>query len=366
MHLDLSDFEPTTELARAKTLPARWYVDPDFWSFERERIFARCWQLLCAVADVSRRGDHVSVEIAGEPVVVVRGDDARLRAFSNVCRHRAGPVACGRGNRKTLQCFYHGWTYGLDGRLLRAPEFDGVRDWDPQEVRLPEIEVRTWGPFVLGNLDRSAAPLEEAFGEIRTAVEASDLAFEGVELMERREYRIRCNWKVYVDNYLEGYHIPIAHPALFRELDYDRYRVDTYRLHSAQFAPMRRSRNEGDQQGRVYGEDEPGPLYYWVFPNLMLNFYPGSLQLNLVLPIDHENTLTIFEWYTRGDDGTSRDRLARSIAFSEQVQQEDIFLCESVQRGLRSRTYGQGRFSVRRENGVHHFQSLVHEFLTRA
>jgi choline monooxygenase len=186
--------------------------------------------------------------------------------------------------------------------------------------------------------------------------------------VERRDYTVACNWKVYVDNYLEGYHIPIAHPGLFRELDYNEYRVDTFANYSSQYAPIRPAK-EGEIQGRdrryVRDEAESRALYYWLFPNVMLNFYPDNLSINIILPLDHERTLTIFEWYF-AEPGTGQgwESMQQTIAFSDEIQLEDINICEAVQKGLKSRAYDQGRFSVKRENGVHHFQSLVYRHLT--
>jgi choline monooxygenase len=362
--MDLTDFRPTNALPKAETMPARWYLEPEIFALEQERIFGCCWQFFGPVTELRERGDYVTGEMAGEPIVVVRGEDETLRAFSNVCRHRAGPVSAGRGNRRSFQCGYHGWTYGLDGRLLRAPEMEGIENWEASRVCLPQYQAATWGPFVFATLDASPSPLEQTLGDIQSRVQARHLTFDDVHLVERRVYDIRCNWKVYVDNFLEGYHVPIVHPALFRELDYDRYRVETSRYYSSQDAPLRATDAEKRDETRVYGARDHGPLYFWVFPNLMLNFYPGNLQVNLVIPVDHGNTRTVFEWYAPAGRAVD-EKLESSIELSEQIQREDMSICESVQRGLSSRAYDRGRFSVKRENGVHHFQLLVHEFLTR-
>jgi choline monooxygenase len=182
---------------------------------------------------------------------------------------------------------------------------------------------------------------------------------------ERRDYVINCNWKVYVDNYLESYHIPIAHPGLMREIDYAHYRTDTFRYYSQQFAPIRAMKTE-DSGERFYapGTGLQQALYFWIFPNLMLNIYPDNISTNIIVPLSAEKTLTIFEWFFHdADQPKTRERIERAITFSDEVQQEDITLCENVQRGLRSCTYDRGRYSVKRENGVHHFHMLLSEFL---
>lgn len=367
--LDLSDYTPSADLAAAETMPARWYIEPRFLDLEKRKIFWKTWQPVGRADMVLRPGDYFTCEVTGERLVVARGQDGALRAFFNVCAHRAGPVAVGKGNRRSLQCKYHGWTYALDGRLLAAPEFEGVKHWDKDSVCLPQVRVQEWGPFIFVNLADDAPDFMDIYGPIDAEIRRKGFEIGRMRAMERRDYIIACNWKVYVDNYLEGYHVPIAHPGLFRELDYEQYRVDTFRYYSSQYAPIRPAK-EGEIQGRdrryVRTEGEAEALYYWIFPNTMLNIYPDNMSINIILPLDHERTLTIFEWYFE-EPGTGEgwESMQQTIAFSDEIQQEDIEICEAVQQGLKSRAYDRGRFSVKRENGVHHFQVLVHEFLTQ-
>ena len=367
---DLSDYDFTPDLAYASTLPARWYTDPAFLMLETDTIFAKTWQPVGRVELVQRHGDFFTCDLAGEPLVITRNKDGRLRGFYNVCRHRAGPVASGKGNRKSLQCRYHGWTYGLDGRLLNAPEFEGVANWRKENVCLTPVRVAEWGPLIMACLDEDAPPLDTILGSIEREVAVKNIPMAKMGLIERRDYTINCNWKVYIDNYLEGYHIPMAHPGLFREIDYEQYRVDTFATFSKQHAPMRPASDVAalDRDRRfLRTEAEEEALYYWVFPNFMLNFYPDNLQINVVLPLGHNRTLTIFEWYfEQPGTGASWESMQNAIAFSDEVQQEDIIICETVQKGLQSRSYDSGRFSVQRENGVHHFHSLVYNYLTRS
>jgi choline monooxygenase len=319
-------------------------------------VFGRTWQLVGREDQVALPGRFFTAEVAGEPLLIARGGDSRLRALSNVCRHRAGPVAAGEGVCQAFRCGYHGWSYGLDGRLVNTPEFDAVEDFRKEEHGLPEFPLEVWLGLLFVNLDPS--PGGPAFRQTLEDLPAR-LAARGLEAMRpaaRKEWTVGCNWKVYVDNYLEGYHIPIVHPGLMKEIDYARYRTQTRRHSSEQHAPIKAEK--GGRMRKEHPDDEA--RFFWVYPNLMLNVYPDNFSTNLVLPLSHDRTLTVFEWYFR-DPGSAetRDRLAETVAFSDEIQREDIAICQAVQKGLKSRTYDRGRYSVARENGVHHFHSLL-------
>lgn len=349
-------------LSSAHTIPSSWYTGAQLLETEKESIFWHTWQPVGHRAKVLNPGSYLAVEILGEPCAIVRGNDGVLRAFSNVCRHRASTIVEGDGCAKSLRCPYHGWTYSLEGSLLVAPEFEGVENWNRSEVRLPAMRVEEWGPFVFLNVDSQAPPLREVLGAIPEQVEAIGCPVDGLHFSYRRDYLINCNWKVYVDNYLEGYHLPVAHPSLFRELDYREYRVDTFRNYSSQHAPIRPPR-PGRDEARRYTSSSDTALYFWIFPNFMLNVYPDNLSSNIILPVGHDKTLTIFEWFTYPNGAEPKDISPDIVAFSDEIQQEDIRICENVQKGLASRSYDRGRYSVKRENGVYHFHCLLEEFL---
>jgi choline monooxygenase len=336
------------------------YTDPEILKEERSKIFHRTWQLVGRAEQVQQPGSFFTAEVLGEPVVVVRDLEGQLRAFHNVCRHRAGPVAQGTGCARHFRCLYHGWTYTLDGRLIGTHEVDGMEFFDRSTMPLPSVRLETWGQFLFVNFDPVAPSLLSFLEEIPAM--AAGLPVESVRFAERRDYVIACNWKVYVDNYLEGYHIPVAHPGLMKEIDYASYRTETWRYTSRQHAPLKPSRpSESD---RTYVPTAAGQeaLYFWVFPNLMLNLYPDNLSTNLIIPLGHDKTLTIFEWFFV-DPAQQQERVRRAVEFSDQVQQEDIQICEAVQKGLNSISYDRGRYAPKRENGVHHFHSLLLEFL---
>ena len=200
------DFSVDERLARAATLPAPLYTDPAVLAAEKTRVFGASWQLVGRADQVARPGDFFTARVADEEVLVVRGEDEKLRALSNVCRHRAGPVASGAGSCRALRCGYHGWTYGLDGRLLATPEFEGVENFRREDVRLPEFSVATWIGLVFANLDARAPALAATLEDLSGRLEEKGLG--SMRFAFRREWTLDCNWKVYVDNYLEGYHIP--------------------------------------------------------------------------------------------------------------------------------------------------------------
>ena len=355
-------FDP--DIARASTIPARLYNDPVYLELERERIFAATWQLVGRQDQLLEHGAYITAEVGMDSVVVLRDGDT-LRGFHNVCLHRAGPVAQGCGQRGTLQCRYHGWTYRLDGSLLRAPEMEDTCNFTPENMRLRPVQVAQWGPLVFVNLNGKAPPLLEMLEDVPQRV--APFHCERMQYVTSRSWELACNWKVYVDNYLEGYHLPVVHPGLHKELDYDQYRVEPHRYFSIQHAPLRPV--HGGNPDRRYDPaktDVAEAVYVWLFPNVMLNVYMGQMQTNTVIPLSHDCTRVTFDWYaiTPPADDVARAEFTRLQEFSDQIQDEDIEICEAVQRNLRSRVYDRGRYSAKRENGVHHFHSLLHEFLT--
>ena len=332
-----------------KTLPGVAYHSPETYALDTERVFYRNWIYACRAERVARPGAWLRLEIAGESILVVRGKDEQLRAFYNVCRHRAGPLAnCDGRGAKRLRCQYHGWTYALDGRLLAAPEMGDAQDFSIDAVRLPQARVAQWRGLVFVALG-DAPPFAELVDGIDARVGAD--AMHGYAFARRVAYELDCDWKVYVDNYLEGYHVPHIHPELNRMLDYRSYVTELARWHSLQWSPL-------ESAGELYGNGEA--LYYWLWPNTMLNLLPGRVQTNRVLPLAGNRCRVEFDFY-HPQDASDAQRHERDLAFSDLVQREDIDICERVQRGLASGSYVAGRLNPKRESGVHHFHELLRE-----
>jgi len=346
-------------IACAWTLPARLYTDSSVFSAEQEQIFARTWQLVGHRRQVEKAGDFFTTQVANEPLLVVRGNDARLRGFFNVCRHRAGPAAEGCGSRKVFRCVYHGWTYALDGTLIHSTEMDGVEGFRHEDFALLPARCEEWFDLIFVNLDPLAPPLVDSLGALRPMAER--FPFRSMKFFERRTYDMKCNWKTYVDNYLEGFHLPTVHPGLNRELAFNAYTVEPHAQGVRQFSPIRGAQS-GDAAPRRYQENREDLTadYFWLFPNWMLNCYPDNLSVNMIVPVETERTMAIFDFYLIEKDlGTAAAR--SSVDFSHQVQIEDIGICEAVQKNLHSRSYQRGRFSATQEKGVHAFHRIYAE-----
>jgi choline monooxygenase len=360
-HMSLPELNIDADIARAWSIPAPWYVSAEALEIEEEKIFRRTWQVVGHRSQVEKAGDYFTCELAGEPLLIVRGAGGELRGFYNVCRHRAGPPAEGCGSRKLFRCGYHGWTYGLDGALISAPEFEGVQEFDPADFTLRSVRVEEWFNLVFVNLDDQAEPLLPSLDEL--PAQAERFNFAAMKLSERRTYDMKCNWKTYVDNYLEGYHLPSVHPSLNRELDYNAYAVEPYRWHVRQWSPIRGAQ-AGDKTPRRYqgASEDQTTDYFWIFPNWMLNCYPDNVSLNIIVPLGPERTLGIFEWYLPEKDLGS-EAAKKSVAFSDEIQIEDVAICETVQKNLHSRSYRHGRYSVKQEKGVHAFHRMYAEIM---
>jgi choline monooxygenase len=352
----LVEFNPELPLERASTLPASWYRHPDLLDLERRAVFHASWQPVALAHQVAGSGSFATADLLGEPIAVVRDQEGTLRAFANVCRHRGARVLhepCGQATR--LRCHYHGWTYDLAGHLRGVPEFDGVADFRREENGLPPWPVATWGPFAwvhLGQPTDQAAELAEPNRQLTPA------GFDTLTWVERREYDLACNWKVFVDNYLDGgYHINTIHPGLAGVIDYSQYRAEIYPTSSVQLGPLKPP-DADDPVARVRTGTQA--QYWWIYPNVMINLTEGVMDTNIVLPLGVDRCWVIFDFYfARTEAEPDRAFNQQSIAVGHQVQLEDMNICAEVQRGLASRTYRAGRFSVKREGPGYAFHQLL-------
>jgi choline monooxygenase len=334
----------------AQALPARFYSGATSLERDRRAVFAHGWELLAPADQLAGRGDHVVGEIAGVPLLLVRDDDGTLRALHNVCRHRAGPLAtCNGRGAKRLRCHYHGWSYALDGRLLSASEMDDAFDFDVASIHLPEAHVAEWRGLVFAALE-TRVPFADLIADVDARL--GDRPLDTYVFHRHYDYDIACDWKNYIDNYLEGYHVPHIHPELNRVLDYRDYIVETGRWHSLQHSPLA-------SDAELYGDGEA--LYWFVWPNTLLNVLPDRMQTNRVTPLAPGKCRVTFDYFYPPDANDLESRHVSDHAFSDLVQQQDVGMCELVQRGLDSGSYHAGHLNPKRENGVHHFHELLRE-----
>jgi choline monooxygenase len=360
-----------TELAHeralepGRTLPADYYTDSEIFQREKAEIFGEYWQYAGPIERLAHPGDFITYRAGDVPVVVVRGSEGQLRAFANVCRHRGTEVVQeASGNRRTLQCPYHGWTYGLDGRLRAAPRMKEEPDFRVEDHALPELGVEAWGPFVFVNPNPAAISLSQQLGDLSDILDKCGVNLDSVHYHSRLEYDMRCNWKIVVENFSECYHCPIAHPSLADLLDMNAYRVVEHGYVQTHVAPLRAKPKDDTEDWHGGWDVRKGYVhegsFNFVWPNFMLNVYPGpgNVSTNLIHPLGTDRTLAVYEFFF-SDDVSDHDR-SEIKDYVDLIQREDIPLCESVQRGMMSGFFDQGTLMSSRENGIQHFQALVH------
>ena len=342
--------EPS-ELTSATVLDPVWYVDPALHEFDQSHILAHHWQVVAPVSAVAGLGDSLARHIAGVPIALVRTEDG-LRGYLNICPHRAGPVVpCDARGQSQLRCGYHGWTYNLQGQLINAPRMREADQFNEQDVRLQPIDTMEWGGMVFARLE-GTLPFADWLQGLNTLVPEHTLS--EMEHRISRVYDVDANWKLYVDNFLEGYHLPFVHPDLTQVVDFPNYVTELGRWWSVQRSPV-----PADSGAYAAGE----AFYFFVYPNTMLNVMPGRLQTNRVIALGHDRCRVEFDFYY---DAANAHRQEEDVRFTEQVQEEDRVVCEHVQAGYASGRYRPGRLSPARESAVHHWQNLLRDAYRQA
>ena len=359
----IQSYNPDAPLEHALTIPATWYVDQRLYQLELQTVFPHSWQVVGRIDQVREPGQYVTSEIAGEPIVVVRGTDRVLRGFFNVCRHHAAAVMTEpEGRANNLRCPYHGWTYSLTGELKGTPDFSGVCDFDRGANGLVPVDIAVWENWVFATLDsehqQNPSPNLENFLGPNLIGQIRSLSLQNLHWVERRHYYFDCNWKVFVDNYLDGgYHVPYLHKGLDSVLDYSKYTIENGPRFCLQSSPIVSEGAEAETGAVRQGERA---FYYWIYPNFMINWYDGVMDTNIVIPHGIDKTEVIFDFYFPDVSDSARERNRASIEVGQRIQDEDVSICRSVQRGLNSRAYKAGRLSVRREAGEHLFHRLLY------
>lgn len=326
------------------TMPARWYGDPDIHRAERERIFSRQWLWVGREETVSEPGRYLTAAPAGFPLFVRRGEDGALRGFHNVCRHRASMLLTEPSGRcDAIACPYHGWHYRSDGTLDHVPPpFGAAADFPKDELSLFPISVETWKDLVFVCLDRAAPPLASWLGPVARAIDRAAPA--RVVFDREAEFLVACNWKTYVDNYQEGYHIPPLHPGLNRDLDWKRYRVINDEGGSTHEAPAKKR------------STHPG-VFGWRFPNFAFSSYAEGLSFLRMEPVGPAQTRIVYHFYRPA--GVSTEDFQPMVDYGIQISEEDQWIVPLIQRNLDAGIYERGPLSPRHENGVFHFHEMV-------
>ena len=341
------------------TYPWSWYSDPDVLRAEEERIFARSWHYVGHAGQLGRAGDYFTTVVGRTPLVVTRAHDGEVRALVNVCRHRGSVVAEGAGNVTTLQCPYHAWTYGLEGRLRAAPR----ATFDVADVSLAPARLDTWGPFLFVTPNAGAAPLAHVLGDVPERVAECGIDVDALRFHHRTEWTVEANWKVVCENFLECYHCPVAHKGFSALVDVspDAYRLEANGLVSSQFGPVRAN---GHAAYDAAGEVSHGQ-YHFVWPATAVNIHPGraNLSIGTIAPAGPERARRLLDYFFA--DGADATWIEDLIAFDDEVGREDTVLVERVQRGVVSGAIADGRLIDGSEQLVEHFQSLVREALER-
>ncbi len=295
-----------------------------------------------------------------EPLLLTRDASDQLHCVSNVCTHR-GAIVCEKGGiEKNLRCRYHGRRFNLDGSFIAMPEFDGVENFPSEKDNLTAVPFETWGGFVFASLF-PAFHFKDAFGEMMSRVPELNPENFVFSHAHSKDYLVNANWALYCENYLEGFHIPYVHASLNQVLDYSSYECELYPYSSLQLGFAR----AGEEQFRIpqtssYFGKHIAAFYFWIFPNLMFNFYPWGLSINVVKPIAPNQTKVSFLTYISDQEKFERG----ALSMIDRVEREDEAIVENVQRGMKSRFYKYGRYSPSREQGTHHFHRLIAKFLS--
>lgn len=358
--MPVPEFHIDPDIRRAHTLPGQVYHDADVWALQRERVFAPSWQLLPEAERVRAPGHLLPVTLLpgclDEPLLLACGDDTALRCLSNVCTHRGTPVCEGETHARHLRCRYHGRRFDLEGRMVSMPEFEGVEGFPSPADDLRRLPLERWGPLAFTSLE-PATGFDAWIGPVRERCGFLPLDEFVFDPASSRDYHLRANWALYCDNYLEEFHIPYVHGAsLGDKLDYASYRTETFDWCNLQLGTTRSASDAFRLPAGHPDEGTPvGAYYWWLFPNLMLNFYPWGLSVNTVEPLGPERTRVRFLSYvwdpSRRGEGAGGDL--------HRVEMEDEEVVEAVQQGVKSRIYRRGRYSPRREVGTHHFHTLL-------
>jgi choline monooxygenase len=346
-------------IEQAQTTPAAWAYEADFHTLDLNAVLRQSWQYAGHISQLKKVGDFFALTIAERSIVIIKDAEGAIYAYYNICKHRGGPLTNEtEGNISRFKCMYHGWTYNLSGELKGIPEFSGAEKFEPCDYGLSELKLDIWQGLIFVHMGNPQIALSNLLSGIEERI--SPIALDKLELATQTVDTINCNWKLYCENYQEGYHLPHVHPNLSKLLDYKSYRTELFDNYSLQYSPFKASSES------IYKDGSGEAYYYFIFPNIMLNILPGRLQVNRINAVEAGRCNVHFDYFYKDPKSVEGQKFLKDdLEYSIEIQKEDISICEAVQRNLASGIYKQGRFSPKRETGVHQFQSLLKQAYKR-
>ena len=352
-------FDIDPDIRRAQTLSSEFYTDEKYFHESKEKIFARTWQLVGHAGEINNIKPHTILEnFLDEPILITQNGGG-FNCLSNVCTHRGKILVESACEANGIRCGYHGRRFALDGKFLSMPEFESVENFPSEKDNLPRIPFGVWEDFLFASVN-PIAPQEDFLAEMREKIQPVNL--ENLQFASARDYEVRAHWALYCENYLEGFHIPFVHKSLNEAIDFGSYTTETFRFSSLQTGLSVPPALAGGLNSREETFDfnkNIAAFYFFIFPNLMFNFYPWGLSVNVVKPLKPD--LTKVSYLTFVSDESKLEKGAG--ADLDRVELEDQNVVEAVQKGIRSRFYERGRYSPEREQGTHHFHRLIAEFM---
>lgn len=353
------------DISQAETLPASFYRDNVIFETIKKKIFLKSWQYIGDESLVTlHQSTYPFILLEGfltEPLLLTKDSDNEINCLTNVCTHRGNLVASNPKISKHLICGYHGRRFNLKGEFEYMPEFEDAKDFPRLCDNLHKFPLKQWGPFLFAGLNPSF-DFQQVMDKINERISFLPLNEFKLDSSLTKEFMVQAHWALYCDNYLEGFHVPFVHKELNAVLDYGSYKTEIYEYCNLQIGYTDNANDVFDlpENHIDYGKNVAA-YYYWVFPNMMFNFYPWGLSINIVQPININETKVSFISYVY--DAAKLNKGAGNKL--EKVEEEDEEVVENVQKGVRSSFYKSGRFSPKREQGLHHFHRLLAQFLNQ-
>ncbi len=360
----MKPFTIDPDISKAKTISTDFYKDPEVFEQTKEKIFAPSWQFIKSTDYIRKKGDAYPFTLLenflDEPLVLTRSDENTIYCLSNTCTHRGNIVAEEKCNVPHFRCRYHGRQFGLDGKFISMPEFKEVKDFPSAEDDLRQASLYQWSNWLFASLNPTA-PAEKYLGEMMNRISWLPLDKFTFRPEMTNHYHLNAHWALYCENYLEGFHIPFVHEGLNTVIDYGSYTTELFRYSNLQLGAAREKKEpvfDIPASSPDHGKNIAA-YYFFVFPNMMFNFYPWGLSVNLVQPMAIDKTKVTFYYYVWNESKMNKG----AAADLEKVEFEDEAVVHSVQKGIQSRFYKHGRYSVTREQGTHHFHRMIAEAL---